>query len=114
MLNGIDVNSKNKTGLTALHECCKFEKVEEAKRLSRYCDINIKSTDGKTALMEAVVGGHFSMVVVLIENGCDIDIPDDQGTTPLMAAINTKQSNIIDLLLQKGAKQNCVSYHITL
>ena len=70
-----------------------------------YNEININSldTDGKTALMLAILKKMDVAVFLLISNGADINIRAKNGKTSLMLAITLGLENITSVLVKSGA-----------
>ena len=56
-------------------------------------DVNKKSSDGRTALMRAVVSRHPDIVRQLLEVGADVDIQDNDGSTALMDLMYEEESD---------------------
>ena len=97
--------------------CTACEKV----LLDANADINIVDPEQHTALILALINGHYDAAALLIERGIDVNEADSVGQTPLYAAVNDHtmpQSNrpspkeidnqltsldVIKLLLDKGA-----------
>ena len=85
-------------------------------------DINVVDPEQRTALILALMNGHYDAAALLIERGIDINMPDQAGRTALYAAVDDHtmpSSNrpapkeidnrltsldIVRLLLSKGAK----------
>ena len=68
--NGIDINEKNKKGLTALHITSAFGLIDfTIDLIKKGADINIKSSDGGTALHYAISAGHNNIAANLISAG---------------------------------------------
>jgi len=66
-------------------------------------NINVKSSDGRTALMNATLNNFITVVKTLITAGANINLSDNDGRTALMMA-STK--SIRDILLNSGANVN--------
>lgn len=80
-------------------------------------EINAKSSDGRTALHEAVFFKKNQFIEQLIQAKADVNTEDRTGETPLGYAkcdmINPKGNpEAIEILLKYGAKQNAVSHKI--
>ncbi|MBK8477679.1 MAG: ankyrin repeat domain-containing protein [Opitutaceae bacterium] len=63
----------------------------------------VRDSLSRTALHEAVVGGHHAIVELLIAHGAEIDAKDSNGTTPLMEAASVGDLDLIQKLLRAGA-----------
>lgn len=120
--NNIDIHSVNTHGNTILLELIimlgnlNIEDLKDLKKeegilymiekiLEHKIDIDLKNTQGQSALIMAVQQNNFNLVKMLIEYNADIDITNTEGDTGLsIAAIRGKEySKIIDLLLLHGA-----------
>lgn len=66
---------------------------------SRISDVNkATDTDGETALMAAMGGGHEAVVAWLLDRGADIDARDGAGRTATDYAIGRGQTGVLDVL----------------
>jgi hypothetical protein len=75
----------------------------------KYCvemgaDVNIKTFDGFTPLLIAVMKDSIEIVNVLLDAGALIDTPVENGCTALYFAIGRKQIDIAKLLIDRGAR----------
>ena len=71
--------------------------------ISKGCNVDIQSKDGKTALIWAASNDHMEVCEMLISKGCNIDIQDTlYGNTALIWA--AKNGNIITsiMLIEAG------------
>jgi ankyrin repeat protein len=102
---GIDVNTRNKGGVSALHMASTLGNTEIIKLLldaGAFIDSR-DPTDCSTPLLEAVVKKHKDAVELLIDRGADMNAKKDYGFTPLMTAIWWEDPIITTLLIKKGA-----------
>jgi hypothetical protein len=80
-------NSSRKYGITlTLHRVALESSVDmlnEVLKNKRCPQINIKDSDGSTALHGACYMGNLSIVRALLEAGADVNIRDKNGNTPL-------------------------------
>jgi len=67
-------------------------------------DVNAKSKDGGTALMEAAFKGYADIVALLLDKGADIEASNKVGATALNVAARARTINVVSLLLNRGAK----------
>jgi ankyrin repeat protein len=72
--------------------------------LDNHVNINSRDTEGRTALMLAIVHGQSDAVKALLSHGADPNIPDGQNQTPLHAANAGGQWLIVVFLKRAGAK----------
>ena len=86
--NGADVNIKNRSGKTALHEAARLYKVEVAEALTSSKDLNLDATDeeGKTALHIAAEGGAPKIIELLVRKGANKSLKTPKGKTALEIA----------------------------
>lgn len=92
-----NVNARNKAGLTALFLATRSliwnnnSDVEIAKLLiARGADINAKSSEGVSPLMNAAQRSRLKLIKLLIEKGAKVKDEDDQHRTALTYAIRSK------------------------
>ncbi|KNG82845.1 hypothetical protein ANOM_008624 [Aspergillus nomiae NRRL 13137] len=78
-------------------------------------DINIKSNNGQSPLVHALLGKKESIAKILIHRRADVNAKDGHGKTPLMTAIRVaamlssnraKIVRIVERLVQEGADIN--------
>lgn len=80
--------------------------------LDNGCDINIKSMDGMTPLLEACKAGNLEIINKLLENECRVDIPDNVGNYPLhwvakgQAAHLKNLKQIVEILVNHGCDKS--------
>ena len=72
---GVDVNSKDRTGKTALIWAARYGHAKVAKILLENSDINVKEKDedGTTALILAAMYGHENVTRLLLENLANVN-----------------------------------------
>ena len=89
------------TAETLLHAaagCGHLAMVKEL--LKRGASVELQTSLGCTALMDAACGGHLSIVLVLLQHSASIDLQDIDGVTALMRAADQRQ--------QQGLHAACV------
>ena len=112
---GVDVNAKDKYGLTPLHHAAWQGRNEIVELLiANGADVNAKDVDGGTPLHEAASDGRKEVVELLIDNGADVNVKDDRGMTPLdwaegvsrrdLPEVKASKKGIADLLRKHGGK----------
>jgi ankyrin repeat protein len=109
ILQGVDVNSRDRIGSTALHYACLNNKVELALTLCDWgSEINARDKDLETALHIASHNGSEQLIKGFILRGAEIDPKDKDGWTPLNRAICEGNQEVACLLIRRGANVNSV------
>lgn len=107
---GIDVNSLDKRGRTALYLACYDYKVDSAKTLvANGAEINISGEYNPLDMASSNSYYGTEIVELLLENNADVNLIC-RGTqvTPLMGALHQKKTAALKLLLNAGANTNHV------
>uniref|UniRef100_A0A915IM60 Ankyrin repeat domain-containing protein 50 n=1 Tax=Romanomermis culicivorax TaxID=13658 RepID=A0A915IM60_ROMCU len=96
-----DVNSKDSNGLTplAMAVWCGQKPAIELLLGSSTVDIDIRTSEGATAICIAAQQGHEELVKLLLQHHASIDIADDYGRTPVIVAKRSGHDNICQTLL---------------
>jgi serine/threonine-protein phosphatase 6 regulatory ankyrin repeat subunit B len=69
-------------------------------------DLNVKQSDGWTALMIAAFSGHTGTVKILLDENADVSAQDKgDGKTALRWAVDRGHTEIVNILKQAGAKK---------
>ncbi len=79
-------------GMTALHYAARDGR-ERAVHLLLTAGADINQTtlgDGSTALLVAIINGHFDLAMQLLEMGADPNIASEDGAAPLFATLNNE------------------------
>lgn len=79
-----------------------------AESLAHGADVHAMSTEedeGKTALIQAVIGGSLIACEFLLQNGADVNQRDMRGRGPLHHATNLGHTGQVCLFLKRGASQ---------
>jgi ankyrin repeat protein/mRNA-degrading endonuclease RelE of RelBE toxin-antitoxin system len=104
---GMDVNTKDDAGISALHFAANHGQLEIVELLIKYnAKINAESFKKKTALHFACQGGHLNIVDLLISLGADVNAETSEKEAPLHFAINSGNLDIVKFLVSKGATIN--------
>lgn len=69
-------------------------------------NVDVKDSQGATALISASWGGKQDVVAYLLNAKADVNIASAAKLTALLAAVNQKQDQIAILLLENGANPN--------
>ena len=84
LAKGLDINAKNKDGVTALQIATLLGQYEIAELLvQKGADVNTKANDGTTALHSAAFLGHYKEAKLLLENRIDANIRNNDGATAI-------------------------------
>lgn len=106
---GIDVNTPNAAGDTALMIACvqgHFSVIDYLVKFAKTAlNVNYSNAWGWTALMIASAGGHLAIVKHLVKYcHADVDVQRDNGYTAIMEATKYGHIGIIQFLTAAGAK----------
>jgi len=103
---GIDIDSKDEDGFTAIHWAAQegFEEVTKI-LIQKGADINSQDEEGSPPLEVACLYNHFGIVKLLFNHNVDITINND-GYTALHAAATASNPKMIEFLLDAGFDVN--------
>jgi len=106
----VDVDAKNKYGVTALIDASYRGQKEQVEWLIvEGANLNARDNQGDTALMNAAIKGYSEIVELLIANGADVHAKDNAGNTALIDAskyARESTSEVLWLLIDNGAEVN--------
>ena len=106
----VDVDAKNKYGVTALIDASYRGQKEQVEWLIvEGTNLNAWDNQGDTALMKAAIKGHGEIVELLIANGADVHAKDNAGNTALIDASKYAReatSEVLASLIDNGAEVN--------
>jgi ankyrin repeat protein len=103
---GMDINSRDKDGSTALMVASERGDVQMAQLLIQNgADVNAKNIDGYTALMYIAYKGNLEIAELLIKNKADVNARDKDGWTALRYASIQGRHDIIALLKKEKDKK---------
>ncbi|KAK4082901.1 uncharacterized protein Triagg1_1791 [Trichoderma aggressivum f. europaeum] len=112
LMQGADVDAKDKYGGTALFDAAHGGKADVAKLLlNEGADIEAKKNDGDTVLHEMSFHGRVDMVNLLLKHGADIEAKTKGGRTPLGVAIDNEKPDTAKILLTRGADVEAPGVH---
>ena len=110
IINGANVNAKNKYSDTALMLVAKNGRTDVAELLLKHgANVNAKGNYGNygyTALMYAAYNGHTGAVEILLKHGANVNAKDISGNTALMKAAYNGHTGAVEILLKHGADVN--------
>lgn len=102
--NGVDLNSEDADGWTALDWAIEDENKEAVLALvNAGANVNHMDYFETSPLMRAAGIGNSYFIDILISKGANIDQQDSEGDTPLIIAVLNQQTDAVKLLLDKGA-----------
>ena len=79
-----------------------------ANAVANGANVNITSSRGRTALMEATKRGHLNIIKFLVESGASTNVQDIDGNTCFHIACKSQRHNIVrylDMNLPSGSKE---------
>ncbi|MCX7027517.1 MAG: ankyrin repeat domain-containing protein [Spirochaetes bacterium] len=106
LLPGIDLNARNYSGETALHQAIRKQNTEFATYLiDRSAALEYRDNTGLTPLAVAAREVQTGIAQYLIKAGSAIDARDYTGSTPLYYAVSVEkgQPDLVRMLIQSGA-----------
>jgi ankyrin repeat protein len=110
--HGTSIDSRNRSGITALMRGAPYEKAEDIQtKINLGANIELTDPEGNTALMIAARSGNHAAVKVLLDAGADPDISNKEGNTALMQVLgsdpfvseNDGLNEVAKLLVQNGS-----------
>ncbi|KAL2780808.1 ankyrin-2 isoform 64 [Daubentonia madagascariensis] len=102
---GIDINTCNQKGNTALHIASLAGQAEVVKVLVKEgANINAQSQNGFTPLYMAAQENHIDVVKYLLENGANQSTATEDGFTPLAVALQQGHNQAVAILLENDTK----------
>lgn len=94
--HGADPHIPSTSGATPFYRACRGGNLDIVKRLKGCgCDINVRTWDSWTPMIEAVVNDHESIVDILIEWDADVSTVTEDGETALSIAETLGQLTIV-------------------
>ena len=94
--HGADLHIPSTSGATPFYRACRGGNLDIVKRLKGCgCDINVRTWDSWTPMIEAVVNDHESIVDILIEWDADVSTVTEDGETALSIAETLGQLTIV-------------------
>eukprot|EP00457_Paulinella_chromatophora_P000717 gb/GEZN01000717.1/.p1 GENE.gb/GEZN01000717.1/~~gb/GEZN01000717.1/.p1 ORF type:complete len:1135 (+),score=233.59 gb/GEZN01000717.1/:179-3583(+) len=103
---GVDVNTKDSYGETALHETARYGHDNTAALLlQRRADVHIQA-ERNNGWQPLHIAGHYGKLGVamqLLQNRAEINFKDSRGDTPLTLATRNKQDMLVRFLVEQGA-----------
>jgi ankyrin repeat protein len=99
---GVDVNSTNSDGITALMIASELGHTEIVRTLVALPTLNVNAValSNTNALYEAAFGGHTEIVQMLLAAGIQVNVQSAGGSTPLIEACCGGHLDIVRQLLE--------------
>ncbi|ACP20925.1 hypothetical protein Aasi_1610 [Candidatus Amoebophilus asiaticus 5a2] len=104
LVAGIDINTMDMHGKTALYMAFERGNLELTKQLVALgAAANATDSVGRTLLHHTIINGHLEVAKALLAAGAKINVPDNQGFTELHLAAQYNQPEIARYLITRGA-----------
>lgn len=105
--NGVDINSRDKDGISAIFYSLKYRNIRIFWFLiENNADIFIKSNNETTLLHYAASCGNIDIVKYLIDKGIDVNSENKFHEKPIYNAECDHKEEIVDFLIQNGSEKN--------
>ena len=89
---------------TPLMSACEEAKLDIVRELiNAGADLEIRNSDGNTAIWAACFGGNLDIIKLLIDAGANIDHCNNEGVTALIYAASAGKTDVVKLLVEEGA-----------
>jgi ankyrin repeat protein len=103
---GMDVNSVNSSGLTALMAAAQKGRIEiTSKLIQQKANLDFQGKDGTTALMLAAENNQLDIVKALLKNNADPNLLDHGGWTALMKAVYRGNAKCVEAIAEKSRQE---------
>jgi cytohesin len=108
LAKGANVNARDKSGATPLHQAALKGNLAFVTLLLQHgADVNARDGDGATPLHNAALSGHREVAALLLDKGADREARDTEtGATPLYQAAAWGRTALVELLIKRGADVN--------
>lgn len=112
-IDGVDINSKDRSGNSALMYACSNGLLKVIEFLIDHnADIELKDNqNGETALFFAVRSNHINVVKFLLSRGADKDATDKKNETAYLIAENKNMVDILNLFNANYKNDNLQVYY---
>ena len=103
--NGIDVNTKNTIGDTAMTIAAYQGHIKIIELLiANGADIDLKNNNGDNPLILAAYQGHTVIVKELIANGANVNTKNNNGDTPFVISAHQGHEETAEFIRKNGGK----------
>jgi ankyrin repeat protein len=100
---GQDVNAKDDSDNTALHNAISWRRGDVLKLLLDHgADLSARDAQGRTASLSAANVGDVTMMQLLLDAGASLEDMDKDGVTVINTAIDAGNSTVLDKLIAAG------------
>ena len=104
---GMDVNEKNREGMTPLHAAAQYCCAHVARVLIAHgAKVNITDKHGRTPLIISAAKGYLPVVKLLLESNADVHVSDLRPWTALEYGAYNGHLSTVRMLLEHGADPN--------
>lgn len=105
----IEIDGRDRQGLTALMFAVRSKKYETAKALvAAGAKLYLRDNLGKTALHYAAISADIT--AMLLDQGAPIEATDRRGFTPMMQAVEYGNPDAVRVLLKRGADLDAMDF----
>lgn len=107
LVRGVDANSTQPDGATALHWAVRWNDIATAEVLiGEGANVNAVNRGGESPLSLACANGNSTMVQALLDARAAANSADASGDTPLMRCVRSGRVDAVKVLLAAGAQVN--------
>lgn len=107
LIDGADINTKNKNGDTALMLAVQRDNSQIVNLLlTKGANVNSSNEEGNNAVILATISNQLEIINNLLEFGANINHKNKNGDTPLILAVKDKNLHIVKKLIKLGANIN--------
>jgi len=98
-----DIDSRSRTGETALMIAAKSNQLATAKCLLDHgANPEVTDANGQTVLAIAVCAGYMALAKLLLDQAASIECVDNEGNTPLHHAVKTNHAELVNLIIDRA------------
>jgi ankyrin repeat protein len=106
LVAGIDGNSQDATGSTALMVAAKTGRIDVVnKLLEQKLNLDLQNKQGETALMLAAANNHADIVKLLLKKNADPNLQDQRGWSALMKAVYQGNTACVEALVGQSRQE---------
>ncbi|ACE06220.1 hypothetical protein Aasi_0849 [Candidatus Amoebophilus asiaticus 5a2] len=108
----INVNERDKNGMSTVHLTSGMGNIEILKLLLEYkADVNTKNINGCSPLYLAIQEEYIAIINLLLKHKANVNLADKSNRSPLYVAIRKGSLEMVNILLDYKANINCKDIH---